>query len=64
MFCSILGHYKCFYCKGNLRNGFLMPDSYEKVVLFVLYVLIIGSKVMEIINFCNSRLTKSKMAAK
>ena len=28
-------HYTCFYCKSNLRNGFLMPDFNEKVVLFV-----------------------------
>ena len=24
-----------FYCKSNLRNGFLIPDFNEKVVLFV-----------------------------
>ena len=28
-------NYKYFYFKSNLRNGFLMPDLYEKVVLFV-----------------------------
>ena len=32
-FCSI--YYICFYCKDNLRNGFLMPHFYEKVALFV-----------------------------
>ena len=25
----------CFYCNNNLRNGFLMPELYEKVALFV-----------------------------
>ena len=34
-------HYKCFYCKSNLSNRFLMPDLYEKVALFVfLYHLV------------------------
>ena len=48
--------------KSNLRNGFLMPDFYEKVILFVCLCHLV--QVMEIINFRNSRMTKSKMAAK
>ena len=35
MFLFNLRHYKCFYCNNNLRNGFVMPDLYEKVLLFV-----------------------------
>ena len=63
MFLFNLRHYICFYCKSNLRNGFLMPHLYETSGI-VCVCMSLGSKVMEIINFRNSRMTKSKMAAK
>ena len=67
MFLFNLMHYKCFYRKNNLRNGFLMPDLYEKKKNGIVYVsMSLGSKVMEIINFRNSHniMTKSKITAK
>ena len=55
-------HYKCFYCKSNLRNGFLMPELYKENCIVYVYKSL-GSKVMEIINFRKSCMTKSKMTA-
>ena len=52
-----------FYCKSNLRNGLLVYDFHEKNGI-VCVSMSLGSKVMGIINFPNSRMTKSKMAAK
>ena len=50
MFLFNLRHYKCFYCKSNLRNGFLMPDLYEKVVLFV-FLCYLVQKLWNLLTF-------------
>ena len=63
MFLLNLRHYKCFYCKSNLRNGFLDAWLIWKSGI-VCVSMSLGSKVIEIINFRNSHMTKSKMAAK
>ena len=63
MFLFNLRHYKCFYCKYDLRNGFLMPDLYEKVVLFV-FLCHLVQKLWNLLTFAIRVWRKSKMTAK
>ena len=50
MFLLHLRHYKCLYCKSNLRNGILMPDLYEIVVLFV-FLCYLVQKLWNLLTF-------------
>ena len=50
MFLFNLWRYECFYCKSNLRNGFIMPDLYEKVILFV-FLCYLVQKLWNLLTF-------------